>query len=63
MKMLTIISLLTERTRPQHAFWSVSQRHTAAQGGGSIQITRRVCGRPCAAGARDPRGATGNWGN
>lgn len=60
---LTIIPWFTERPRPHHAFWPVSQGHTAAQGRGSIELTGRVTGGSYAVGARYPRGATGNWGN
>lgn len=39
LRRLTIIPWFAERPRPHHAFWPVSQGHTAAQGGGPVQIT------------------------
>lgn len=58
MSKLTIFSRFTERTRAHHAFWPVSQRQTAAQGGGTVEVSR-VAGRPDAVGAGDPGGARG----
>lgn len=60
---LTIIPWFTKRPAPHHAFWPVSQGHTAAQGGGSIEIAGWVTGGAYAVRARYPRGATRNWGN
>ena len=60
--MLTIIPLFAERPAPHHAFWPVSQGHTAAQGGGSIEIAGGLTGGADAVGARYPRGGR-NWGN
>lgn len=62
LSMLTIIPRFTERPAPHHAFWPVSQGHTAAQGGGSIEIAGGLAGGADAVGARYPRGGR-NRGN
>lgn len=60
---LTIIPWFTKGPTAHHAFWPVSQGHTAAQGGGSIEIRGRLTWGTDAVGTWYPWGATRNWGN